>query len=198
MISDITDRMFLSKMNDMPFRPIGKIATIKAGGDCPKKYSSFPSSECNIPIYSNGTSNDGLYGYTDKAQVTKRSITIAARGTIGFCVRRYVNYVPIIRLISVIPYDLGADTFLHQIISRLSFKKNGSVQQQLTVPELSTLNIPYPSKQALKEYEIKTHPLILSINHNNTENFLLTKQRDELLPLLMNGQATVNYHLSAC
>ena len=24
----------------------------------------------------------------------------------------------------------------------------------------------------------------------------LTKQRDELLPLLMNGQATVNYHLS--
>lgn len=26
----------------------------------------------------------------------------------------------------------------------------------------------------------------------------LTKQRDELLPLLMNGQATVNYHLSAC
>ena len=26
----------------------------------------------------------------------------------------------------------------------------------------------------------------------------LTKQRDELLPLLMNGQATVNYHLSKC
>ena len=24
----------------------------------------------------------------------------------------------------------------------------------------------------------------------------LTKQRDDLLPLLMNGQATVNYHLS--
>lgn len=27
---------------------------------------------------------------------------------------------------------------------------------------------------------------------------VLTKQRDELLPLLMNGQASVNYHLSAC
>ena len=25
---------------------------------------------------------------------------------------------------------------------------------------------------------------------------ILTKQRDELLPLLMNGQASVNYHLS--
>lgn len=32
---------------------------------------------------------------------------------------------------------------------------------------------------------------------NNTEEInALTKQRDELLPLLMNGQATVNYHLS--
>ena len=30
-----------------------------------------------------------------------------------------------------------------------------------------------------------------------SEIAILTKQRDELLPLLMNGQATVNYHLSA-
>lgn len=29
-----------------------------------------------------------------------------------------------------------------------------------------------------------------------SEIAMLTKQRDELLPLLMNGQATVNYHLS--
>ena len=29
------------------------------------------------------------------------------------------------------------------------------------------------------------------------ESKALTKQRDELLPLLMNGQATINYHLSA-
>ena len=31
-----------------------------------------------------------------------------------------------------------------------------------------------------------------------SEIAVLTKQRDELLPLLMNGQASVNYHLSAC
>ena len=31
-----------------------------------------------------------------------------------------------------------------------------------------------------------------------SEIAILTKQRDELLPLLMNGQATVNYHLSPC
>ena len=31
-----------------------------------------------------------------------------------------------------------------------------------------------------------------------SEITMLTKQRDELLPLLMNGQVSVNYHLSAC
>ena len=36
------------------------------------------------------------------------------------------------------------------------------------------------------------------IDNNLEEINALTKQRDELLPLLMNGQATVNYHLSAC
>ena len=35
------------------------------------------------------------------------------------------------------------------------------------------------------------------IDNNIEEINALTKQRDELLPLLMNGQASVNYHLSA-
>ena len=34
------------------------------------------------------------------------------------------------------------------------------------------------------------------IYSNQQEILKLTKQRDELLPLLMNGQASVNYHLS--
>ena len=41
-------------------------------------------------------------------------------------------------------------------------------------------------------------PLYKQLHRNNKEVTELTKQRDELLPLLMNGQATVNYHLSPC
>lgn len=196
MASCITDKMIFSNMIHMPMCSIGEIATIKAGGDCPKEYSVIPTHKYNVPIYSNGTSNEGLYGYTDKYQITGRSITIAARGTIGYCVRRYSNYVPIMRLISIKPYDLGGDTYLHQIISRISFKKNGSVQQQLTVPEVSAMRIPYPNKKTLVEYEERTLPLILQINKNKQVISELIKQRDALLPLLMNGQATVNYHLS--
>ena len=38
--------------------------------------------------------------------------------------------------------------------------------------------------------------ILAKIIENRCEMIELTKQRDELLPLLMNGQATVNYHLS--
>ena len=39
-------------------------------------------------------------------------------------------------------------------------------------------------------------PIFDTIVRNSQEIMNLTKQRDELLPLLMNGQASVNYHLS--
>lgn len=184
--------MFLSKKNELRKCFIGEIASIKAGGDCPKDFSSFPTTKCTIPIYSNGTENEGLYGFTSQSMIEGRSITVAARGTIGYCVRRYGKYVPIIHLLSVCPYDLGADTYLHQIFSRMTFKKNGSVQQQLTVPELSVIQIPYPSKQELIKYDELTYPLIMQINKNKKEIKYLIKQRDELLPLLMNGQVSIN------
>ena len=188
--------MFLSRKEKLNTSSIGEIASIKAGGDCPKDFSLVPTENCFIPIYSNGTVNEGLYGYTSRAIIKGRSITVAARGTIGFCVRRYGEYVPVIRLLSVCPYELGADTYLHQIISRLTFKKNGSVQQQLTVPELSAIKIPYPSKEDLLEYDTITFPLVLQINHNKNENNQLCTLRDELLPLLMNSQVSVNSDLS--
>lgn len=188
--------MFLSKKDELSKCSIGEIASIKAGGDCPKDFSVFPDNTHSIPIYSNGTDKEGLYGFTSQSSVEGRSVTVAARGTIGYCVRRYGEYVPIIRLLAVCPYDRGADTYLHQIISRMTFKKNGSVQQQLTVPELSVIQIPYPSKEELIEYDKRTFPLILQINQNKTETLQLIKQRDELLPLLMNGQVSLNSDLA--
>ena len=78
----------------------------------------------------------------------------------------------------------------------MKFKKNGSVQQQLTVPEISFIEIPYPNSSVLSEYNKLANPIVEMIERNISENESLTKQRDELLPLLMNGQASVNYLLS--
>ena len=48
------------------------------------------------------------------------------------------------------------------------------------------------------DFRNKFDSILAEIIENRCEIEYLTKQRDELLPLLMNGQATVNYHLSAC
>ena len=48
------------------------------------------------------------------------------------------------------------------------------------------------------DFRNKFDSILAEIIENRCEMVELTKQRDEILPLLMNGQASVNYHLSAC
>ena len=59
----------------------------------------------------------------------------------------------------------------------------------------STIALP-PNVDIANKLEEKLCPFFDEIVKNNQEIMALTKQRDELLPLLMNGQASVNYHLS--
>lgn len=190
----ITSRYIFSCPN-LEKKRIGEIATVKAGGDCPITFSKTRTQKCNIPIFSNGTEDRGLYGFTNKANIEGHSITVAARGTIGYCERRLMPFVPIIRLLAITPKEDGAYIYLHQVIRGMKFKKNGSVQQQLTVPEISFIEIPYPHSSVLHVYNKVASPIVEMIERNISENEILTKQRDELLPLLMNGQASVNYHL---
>ena len=195
-IADVMDYKFLSNAETLPKRFIGDIASIKAGGDCPQEWSKYKTKDCQIPIYSNGTDNEGLYGYTKEPTILKRGITVAARGTIGYCTMRNGGYVPIIRLLAVTPNDIGGDVYLHQIFNRIKFRNDGSIQQQLTVPSLASIEIPYPNASTLKAFANITYPLIEKIKQNKIQIEELTMQRDELLPLLMNGQAMVNSDLA--
>ena len=59
----------------------------------------------------------------------------------------------------------------------------------------STIVLP-PDVDIANKLEEKLCPIFDAIVKNSQEIMILTKLRDELLPLLMNGQAMVNYHLS--
>ena len=190
MLNLITSRLIFSS-ESLEKKKIGEIAEIKAGGDCPNIFSKKKTNDCQIPIYSNGIENRGLYGFTNKSVINRRCVTVAARGTIGHCERRLYPFVPVIRLLSLIPIDEGGDVYLHQVISGMTFKKNGSVQQQLTVPEISCMEIPYPNKEILKLYNDITSPIIHSIEQNISDLEMITSLRDELLSLLMTGQVSV-------
>ena len=75
---------------------------------------------------------------------------------------------------------------------------NGAAQANLSPVELCNTMCVMPQESTLREYNRKANVIRLAMIQNNQEIATLTKQRDELLPLLMNGQVSVNYHLSAC
>ena len=73
----------------------------------------------------------------------------------------------------------------------------GSTLRCLVMDSLCSLQYIEIPSYMMKSFAAKVSPLYRQLHRNNKEIVELTKQRDELLPLLMNGQASVNYHLSA-
>jgi len=118
---------------------------IIAGGDVPKaSFSKVYSDDYNVPIFSNGEKNNGFYGYTDTARVFKPSVTISARGTIGFTAIRETPFLPIVRLVSVTPSEKLNVYYLNEALKDKDGLNSGSSIQQLTVPTVKKLTLPIP------------------------------------------------------
>ena len=126
-------------------------AQIFAGGDVPKdRLSQERTAQYSVPIFSNGAKNDGLYGFTDVARVTKPSVTVSARGTIGFSAIRLEPFLPVVRLIVLTPdKDKINLSFLHYAVLGMDFGNTGTSIPQLTVPNFkeTKLHLPLLSEQ---------------------------------------------------
>ena len=73
--------------------------------------------------------------------------------------------------------------------------KHGSSIPYIVLGDLADFKFAYNQSVCQKFVEL-VKPMFDEQLQRNKETENLTKQRDELLPLLMNGQATVHYHLS--
>lgn len=182
-----------NETNDLTYYELGDVTTITAGGDKPAVYSKDLTEQCCIPIYSNGIDNEGLYGYTNSAKINTASITISARGTIGYVCLRTKPYVPIVRLISVVPNksELSAE-FLYLWALTQNISGTGTTQQQLTVPDFRKTSIGLPPEETLKRFNDIIIPIFQKIDTNKNENKTLSALRDTLLPKLMAGEIKIN------
>ena len=167
------------------------VVNISAGGDKPKVYSEVPTLKCNVPIYSNGIDKDGLYGYTDKAKINKPCITISARGTVGFVCLRRKPFVPIVRLLAVVPKNGISEYYLYFSSKYNDLEGNGTSQQQLTVPMLNKRKIMIPENRILLMFHEKMKLLFNQIDLLRNQSSILSRQRDLLLPRLMSGKLEV-------
>ncbi|MCS2989879.1 MULTISPECIES: restriction endonuclease subunit S [Bacteroides] len=92
--------------------------------------------------------------------------------------------------------------YFYQLIDYIgNFKRMAEARKttmgHITQDHLKQSTIALPQNiDIANELEKRLCPIFDTIVRNNQEIMNLTKQRDELLPLLMNGQASVNYHLS--
>ena len=150
---------------------------IFAGGDKPDSYEKNPTDICNIPIYSNGIENNGLYGFTNKPRVIEPSITISARGTIGFCCIRETPFVPIVRLITITPSKEFELYYLKTVFEALIETGEGSSIPQLTVPGIKPKLIPVPPVNEQIRIQNKLHEILNSIA-------VISREKEELQQLL--------------
>ena len=132
-------------MCDTRYVPIEKVCDFLVGGDVPKdRLSKEKTTEYNVPIISNGIGENAIYGYTDEAKISRPSITISARGTIGYSQVRSTPYFPIVRLICVFPNKKINIKFLKYYFDTIKFKVPTTGIPQLTVPMVKKLTIPVP------------------------------------------------------
>ena len=94
------------------------------------------------------------------------------------------------------PTDSTVSPFIYCLFksSKMSYilesLATGTSQKNLSPVETGNIMIPYNS-EIVSEFSIKVTPLINSIIANLKENNKLTNLRNWLLPMLMNGQATI-------
>ena len=158
-------------------------------------------------IFYQGSTDFGLR-FPDIRQYTTSPSRYANKGDILMSVRAPVGALNIAnndccigRGLSALSSKIGSMTHLYYLMNdfRLKFEgmnSAGTTFGAITKDELFSLPVIIPTKSVISEFEQVCEPIFDKQMIIGEEINALTKQRNELLPLLMNGQASVNYHLS--
>lgn len=191
-----TGEMIDSEMGEIPkgwkIFKLGEVASLFAGGDKPDNTTDIKTDLNKIPVYSNGIRNEGLYGFTDIPKILKESVTISARGTIGYVCLRTEPYVPIVRLISIIPIkQYMSNIYLYLWLKKEKISGYGSTQQQLTIPVFKERKIILPPYELMEVFSQKIDSLYNKRKHNFEQIQTLEETRDSLLPKLMSGKIRI-------
>ena len=158
-------------------------------------------------IFYQGSTDFGIR-FPSVRMYTTAPTRFAKQGDILMSVRAPVGAVNIAntdccigRGLSAINSKIGSTTYTYFVIHYLkvrfdSMNSAGTTFGSITKEELYSLPVVIPTDKVIKIFESVSKPIFdkqMAIGHEMQN---LTKQRDELLPLLMNGQVSVNYHLS--
>ena len=130
---------------DWAVKNLRDICSIRVGGDVERDHlSPHESSEYPHPIWANARS-PMPYGYSSTSYCPGKSVTVTARGEIGYAVYRDRPYCPVGRLLSLVPTTNISARFIAEFINtRLSFAVESTGVPQLTAPQIGGYSIAVP------------------------------------------------------
>lgn len=128
---------------------LGEVFGITAGGDLDKSnFSTTKDEKYSFPVYSNSLSDKGLYGYSPTYSQEENTITVTARGTVGFANARNHKYSAIGRVLVLSPLEKVSCFFVAEYINnKVSFANESTGVPQLTAPQISKYDIILPTYQ---------------------------------------------------
>lgn len=170
------------------------VTYMSAGGDKPQNISEQKTQEYKYPVYSNGTSNEGLYGFTNNYKISKESVTVSARGTIGYVCLRHTPYTPIVRLLTILPRtNIITAKYLYLWLKSIPIHGTGTTQQQLTVPDFRKTRIIVPTKSEISVFTENINPIFQHIWANQEETEKLQVIRNTLLARLLSNELDISH-----
>ena len=154
--------------------------------------TEFPILKSEKTITEEGL-NSSATAYAPKGSVTL-SITRHLRSSI-LAIDAYINQ----SVVAIKETEYLRNEYLYPLINReiprYMTLRTGAQQPHINKETVESTWIILPPTGILDKYYIIVSPIYHSIIENAVEIENLTKQRDELLPLLMNGQASLNSDL---
>lgn len=141
------DQLLTFDEGEVEWKAFGEVFNIFAGGDKPKDaFSEVETQEFNVPVLSNGIGEKSLYGWTNQAKVNEPSLTVSARGTIGWTSYRDRPIFPIIRLLVLTPkIKLNLRYAYHYMKTvEKNYKVPDAGIPQLTKPMIQDVPFPIP------------------------------------------------------
>ena len=187
------------------------ISDILSGGT-PSKASSQYWENGTIPFFGPTDYNGNIFQIETAGHITQDGLThctsslfeegviiITARGSIG---KQVIIGTPMAMNQSC--YALRSKTgeyeYLYfltiQLIECLKAKASGSVFKSIIASDIENSLLCIAESSIITRFCESVRPFLQKIKENIIEISNLTKQRDELLPLLMNGQVSVNSDLA--
>lgn len=154
-------------------------------------------------IFYQGSTDFGIR-FPSVRMYTTSPTRFAKQGDILMSVRAPVGAVNIAntdccigRGLSAINSKIGSITYIYYVVHYLKVRFDnlnsaGTTFGSITKDELFNLPVVVPPSEIVEQFEKICNPIFAKQMEIEFEIESLTKQRDELLPLLMNGQVSVN------